>query len=234
MDKNTQSDSNRSLHASEGGGSSCFLRKLWAPIVWGNLLAMLLVTILAIGGVWMGMAYYTHHGESIEVPDVVGAMESDACYSLARLGLEAVVVDSAYNKQRPAGSILEQHPDAGRHVKTGRQIFLTINKEQSPTLVIPDIADNSSLREAQARLRALGFRLGPVEYVVGDRDWVYGVKSRGRNVYAGERVPIDVPLVLQVGEGQDELDDLEDYSDEEEEGQYGVYNLENGIDRMDD
>ena len=234
MDKNTQSDSNRSLHATGGEGRFRFLRKLWAPIMWGNVLAMILVIILAIGGVWMGMAHYTHHGEGIEVPNVVGEMESDARYSLARLGLEAVVVDSAYNKQRPAGSILEQQPDAGRRVKTGRQIFLTINKEQSPTLVIPDIADNSSLREAQARLQALGFRLGPVEYVTGDRDWVYGVKSRGRNVYAGERVPIDVPLVLQVGEGQDELDDLDDYSDDAEEGQYGVYNLDNGIERMDD
>jgi len=234
MDRNTQSNSNRSLHTSEGGGSFRFLRKLWAPIMWGNLLAMILVTVLVIGGVWMGMARYTHHGEGIEVPDVVGVMESDARYSLARLGLEAVVVDSAYNKQRPAGSILEQHPDAGRCVKTGRQIYLTINKELSPTLVFPDIADNSSLREAQARLRALGFRLGPVEYVSGDRDWVYGVKSRGRNVYAGERVPIDVPLVLQVGEGMDELDELDDYSDEVEEGEYGVYNLDNGIERMDD
>ena len=34
----------------------------------------------------------------------------------------------------------------------------------------------------------MGFKLGPVELVPGDKDWVIGVKSRGRNVYAGERV----------------------------------------------
>ena len=142
-------------------------------------------------------------------------MESDARYQLEREGLVAVVTDSAYNKQLPAGCILEQQPAAGRKVKSGREILLTVNTERTPTMALPDIADNSSLREAQARLSAMGFKLGPVEYVAGDKDWVYGVKSRGRNVYSGERVPIDVPLVLQVGNdaGYDDLDDLEDVDD---------------------
>ncbi|MBO4800762.1 MAG: PASTA domain-containing protein [Bacteroidaceae bacterium] len=190
-------------------------KKLLAPVVWGNLLAMLLVVILLLFAVWKGMAIYTHHGEQIAVPDVVGAMESDARYQLEREGLVAVVTDSAYNKQLPAGCILEQQPAAGRKVKSGREILLTVNTERTPTMALPDIADNSSLREAQARLSAMGFKLGPVEYVAGDKDWVYGVKSRGRNVYSGERVPIDVPLVLQVGNdaGYDDLDDLEDVDD---------------------
>lgn len=193
-----------------------FLKKLTAPIVWGNLLAMVLVVILVILGVWKGMAIYTLHGESISVPRVVGAMESDARYKLGLSGLVPVIIDSAYNKRMPTGCILEQQPVAGRKVKRGREIYLTINSERTPTMALPDIADNSSLREAQARLSAMGFKLGPVEYVAGDRDWVYGVKSRGRNVYTGERVPIDVPLVLQVGNdaADDELDEVEDMDDE--------------------
>ena len=193
-----------------------FLKKLTAPIVWGNLLAMVLVVLLVILGVWKGMAIYTLHGESISVPRVVGAMESDARYKLGLSGLVPVIIDSAYNKRMPAGCILEQQPVAGRKVKRGREIYLTINSERTPTMALPDIADNSSLREAQARLSAMGFKLGPVEYVAGDRDWVYDVKSRGRNVYTGERVPIDVPLVLQVGNdaADDELDEVEDVDDE--------------------
>ena len=106
-------------------------------------------------------------------------------------------------------------------VKSGREIYLVVNAASTPTLTLPDIADNSSLREAQAKLRAMGFKLGPVEYVAGDKDWVYGVKSRGRNVYAGERVPIDVPLVLQVGNTSyeelelDAFDELEEDSEED-------------------
>ena len=82
---------------------------------------------------------------------------------------------------------------------------------------MPDIADNSSLREAQAKLKAMGFKLGPVEYIPGDKDWVYAVKCRGRFVYSGEQVPTDVPLILQVGntssiEAEEEmLDSLDDF-----------------------
>jgi hypothetical protein len=66
----------------------------------------------------------------------------------------------------------------------------------------------------------MGFKLGPVEYVAGDLDWVYGVKSQGRNVYAGERVPIDVPLVLQVGKdsGYEDLDNFDNLDDDAVDG----------------
>lgn len=185
-------------------------KKLTSPIVWGNLLAMVIVAFILCMLVWKGMDEYTHHGESIEVPSLIGMQENDAYYKLSVLGLHGVVVDSSYNKNLPAGSILEQTPTQGRKVKSGRQIFLTINTERTPTMALPDIADNSSLREAQAKLTAMGFKLAPVEYVEGDREWVYGVKSRGVNVYTGERVPIDVPLVLQVGKGTNDLEEVEE------------------------
>lgn len=203
-------------------------KKLTAPLVWGNLLAMVLVVILVILGVWKGMAIYTLHGQYIEVPRVVGSQESDANYQLSSVGLVAVVVDSAYNKREPSGCILEQQPAPGRKVKRGREIYLTINTERTPTMVLPDIADNSSLREAQARLTAMGFKLGPVEYVAGDRDWVYGIKCRGRNVYSGERVSIDVPLVLQVGNDKsyDEMDDDVEDMDEDIPADGGIDDLD--------
>ncbi len=189
-------------------------KKLLSPIVWGNLLAMFLVALLLALLVWKGMDSYTHHGESVRVPQLIGLQESDAHYQLSQLGLQAVVVDSAYNKSKSPGCILEQTPAAGRQVKSGRNIYLTVNTDRTPTIALPDLADNSSLREAQAKLTAIGFRLAPVERVHGDKDWVYGIKSGGRNVYAGERVPIDVPLVLQVGD--DDQDEIEMEPEEEE------------------
>lgn len=201
--------------------------KLTSPLVWGNLLAMFIVVVLLITGAWYFLAAYTYHGESIEVPEVIGHQEGDARYQLERLGLKAQVVDSAYNKEKPAGCILEQTPAPGRKVKNGREIFLTINTERTPTMVLPDIADNSSLREAKAKLTAMGFKLGPVEYVAGDADWVYGVKSGGHNVYAGERVPADVPLVLQVGKSSsnDEFEDFDELEDMPGEAPLGTDDL---------
>ncbi len=184
-------------------------QKLLSPIVWGNLLAMLLVALLLCLMLWKGMANYTHHGESIKVPQLIGLQEHDVTYRLSQLGLNAVVVDSAYNRSMAPGCILEQVPAAGRQVKSDRNVYLTVNTDRMPTMALPDLADNSSLREAQAKLTAMGFRLAPVEYVTGDKDWVYGIKSAGRNVYAGERVPVDMPLVLQVGSG-DNMSDTEE------------------------
>ena len=64
------------------------------------------------------------------------------------------------------------------------------------------------MREAEARLRSLGFKIGPHELIEGEKDWVYGVKYNGRMVYAGDRLPVDSRIILQVGSGN-----MEDYSD---------------------
>ncbi|MDO5488740.1 MAG: PASTA domain-containing protein [Bacteroidaceae bacterium] len=194
-----------------------FRKKIFSPLIWGNFLAMGLVAMGLVIGLWYFMKDYTHHGESIEVPNVKGMPFHDAEYALQRAGLIAVVADSSYNRTLPAGTILEQLPVSGKLVKSGREIQLTINTSETPTLTVPDIADNCSLREAEAKLKAQGFKIGPVEYIPGDKDWVLGVKCRGRHVMAGERIPIDAPLVLVVGntavEGEEEILSEEELND---------------------
>ena len=193
-----------------------FKQKMLSPILWGNLLAMALVAVLLAIGVWIGLNKYTHHGEEIVVPNVEGKLIGDAEYTLEMEGLQAVVVDSTYDHTRPSGAIMIQLPKAGCKVKSGREIYLTINSRESPTVSMPDIADNCSLREAQDRLRQLGFRLGPIEYTNGDKDWVYGVRCQGRSVMTGERIPTDAVITLIVGKGTNEEEEVFDYDDEEQ------------------
>ena len=176
-----------------------FKKKLFGPYVYWNLIAMVLVGIALCIGLWVWMNWYTKHGESVQVPEVKGMMISDAEYALEELNLVTVVVDSAYVRKQPAGIVLEQKPAPGSKVKSGREIYLTINQKQTPMNTIPDIAGNCSRREAEARLRALGFKIGPMEFVPGDPDWVIALKVNGREVYAGERVPSDIPIVLVIG-----------------------------------
>lgn len=189
-------------------------KKLTSPIIWGNLFIMALAIVALAIGLWVGLDKYTHHGEEIIVPDVEGKLIGDAEYTLEMLDLEAVVVDSTYNRSMPSGAIMMQQPKGGSKVKSGREIYLTINSRESPTVGMPDIADNCSMREAQDRLRSLGFRIGPVEMVPGDKDWVYGVKCQGRMVMTGERVPTDAVVTLIVGNGIQE-EDWYDYEDED-------------------
>ena len=91
-------------------------------------------------------------------------------------------------------------------MKAGRIIEITINASSARAVAIPDIADNCSLREAEAKLKVIGFKLTAPKYVKGDKDWVYGIEVNGKNVVKGQRVSVDIPLTLVVGDGnvQDE------------------------------
>ena len=192
-----------------------FRKKLFGPYVYWNLIAMVLAGIAFCIALWVWMITYTKHGESVEVPEVKGMIINDAEYALDELDLVAVVVDSAYVRKQPAGIVLEQKPAPGSKVKTGREIYLTINQKQTPTNTIPDIAGNCSRREAEARRRALGFKIGPMELVPGDPDWVIALKVNGREVYTGERVPSDAPVVLVIGNSElgSEEDEFELFGD---------------------
>ncbi len=195
---------------------NAFFKKIFSPILWGNLLAMGIVTALLILGVKFWLGQYTHHGEEIEVPNVKNKMPDTAMLQLEQLGLTAVVADSSYDRTLPAGIIMEQKPMAGAHVKAGREVRLTINSRNAPTMVLPDILGNSSTREAQERLKQLGFKLGETQYVSGDKDWVYGMLVNGRPVYNGDRVAIGATVTLQVGHGYLTEDSLESTFEDEE------------------
>ncbi len=82
---------------------------------------------------------------------------------------------------------MDYNPAAGQKVKEGRIIYLTINAINIPLQAVPDVADNSSLRQAEARILASGFKLNDIEYGQA-KDWVYGVKYQDRVMLAmGEK-----------------------------------------------
>jgi beta-lactam-binding protein with PASTA domain len=178
-----------------------FLRKLFGNYIVRHLMAMVLVVILLCIGIGFGLDAYTHHGEGIVVPDLKGMTYEKAYALLDEKGLAIVVNDSGYNKQLPANSVLAQTPAFGQKVKQGHIIYVTVNSPHSPTFAIPDIVDNSSLREAEARLMAMGFRLTAPQLIDGEKDWVYGILCQGRRISNGDRIPIDYPLTLMVGKG---------------------------------
>lgn len=179
-------------------------KKLISPIVWGNFLAMALFLVVVITGLMMFLNNYTRHGESIEVPDLRGQKPEAAMMRLEALGLKGVVTDTGYVTSQPPYILLDQSIAPGKHVKTGRTVNLTINANGARPMAIPDLANNTSVREAEARLRTLGFTLTEHRLISGDRDWVYAVKVRGRDVKAGEKIPIDLPITLVVGRGTEE------------------------------
>ena len=185
--------------------TSNFFSKLKSKYLWGNLLAMAITAVVLVVGVKLGLDAYTHHGESIEIPNLKGKSVTEAERILSDLDMVVEVTDTGYVKTLPADAVLEQSPAAGARVKSGHIVRLTINASKSPTITLPDIIDNSSLREALAKLTAMGFKVGIPEFVPGEKDWVYGVLVKGKNVQAGDRISIDDMVVIQAGSGM--LDD---------------------------
>ena len=168
---------------------------------WINIIAMVVVAVLIVVGTLKGLDIYTRHGEAVIVPDVKGMSVSEAEKMFRNHGLTCVVSDSSYVKNKPSGIILDLNPSVGQKVKEGRTIYLTINTLSTPLLVVPDVADNSSMRQAQARLLAAGFKLSENEHIAGEKDWVYGVKYKSRTLTNGEKVPVGATLTLIVGDG---------------------------------
>ncbi|MCR5574667.1 MAG: PASTA domain-containing protein [Bacteroidaceae bacterium] len=176
---------------------------------WLNIIGMVVAVVLVVLCVLKGLDIYTHHGEAVTVPDVKGKSVLEARQILEKYELNCMVTDSDYVSTLPAGSILDYNPPAGQKVKRGRIIYLNINTLSVPLVNVPDVADNSSLRQAEARLLAAGFKISQVEQVDGEKDWVYGVKYNGQRLEIGERVPINSTLSLMVGSGEVAKDSLQ-------------------------
>lgn len=172
-----------------------------------NLAAMAAVVVAAVLITFRWIDSYTEHGIAIMVPDITGMQEEDAVQVLGKHHLVGVVDDYTYIKGVPVGEIISQRPAQNAKVKRGRKIYLTVSSGNQPMIAVPDVADNSSLRQAESRLRAAGFKLAPHDTIDGELDWVYGIRYNGRELQGQEKVPEGSELTLIIGGGSKEETD---------------------------
>ena len=169
-------------------------------LFWINIIGIIVVLIIITLGTLVWLDSYTRHGEAHIVPNVKNKNIVEAEMILNESKMKCVVVDSNYVKGVPEGMVLEQIPVAGAKVKEGRTIYLTITTTSVPLVQLPDIIDNSSIRQAEAKLKSMGFKLTEPELVPGEQDWIYGIKYRGRDLKSGDKVPNEAMLTLCVGD----------------------------------
>ena len=145
---------------------------------------------------------YTHHGEKVEVPNVVDMQGYDAEKLLDEKDLIAIVSDSDYNERKKPGVVLAQMPKPGNAVKSGRIVYLTINRRGEAPARMPDLIRNTTVRIAERQLKQMGFNLTPTQYVENEpKDLVVGIKQGMTNVYGGEMVSRDRALTIIAGKG---------------------------------
>ena len=198
-----------------------FFGKFKSLYLWGNLAAMVVVVIALVFCLKWWISSYTHHGEKIEVPNVLGMDYKLAEDMLAEAGLQIMKVGTTYVEDMPGGYVVVQTPAGGAEVKEGRIIYVTVNSLTAPREKIPYVIDNCSYREAQAKLIALEFQLTEPRLVDGPKDWVMGIQSNGRNVQNGDSLAKKSLLTLVIGNGSvdagDEMEELPMLPDEETE-----------------
>ncbi|MBP5258183.1 MAG: PASTA domain-containing protein [Prevotella sp.] len=191
-----------------------YIKKFFSLYVVGNIYAMILVVALLAIGVKYALDNYTNHGKTVVVPDIVKMDYDEAKKKLDAMGLELSASDTVYIKSLKPNIIVEQVLKAGVRVKMGRMIYVTINASHAKMVSLPDLVDNSSLREAQNHLTSMGLSLTEPEYINGEKEWVYGILVNGRRVVAGERISVEDSVTIQVGNGHFDPNDSSIYKEE--------------------
>ncbi|MFN3997333.1 PASTA domain-containing protein [Algoriphagus sp.] len=148
------------------------------------------------------LPFYTHHGETVTVPDLSGYRFLEASQLLKNTGLQyEVSVDSGFSADLPALAILKQIPDASSQVKTGRRVYLTLNARNAPLLKMPNLV-NMPLKNVQEILSNIGLQRGDIVYVpdIGI-NVVLDQRYRGVSVKEGFEIPKGATIDLLVGDG---------------------------------
>ena len=168
-------------------------------------IGLMIAAALIIG--WLSMLWldvWTRHGDTISVPAVRTLAYDKAISLLEAEGLKGIVADSVYDSRTAPGTVIEQNPKAGTIVKEGREVFLTIHAFSPKMVTLPSLSD-ISLRQARSILEGLDItniveRRVPSEF----KDLVLAVRYKGARLQAGARVPVNVRIELEVGEGVQE------------------------------
>jgi beta-lactam-binding protein with PASTA domain len=127
-----------------------------------NLFFALLVSIGLFLSVDYAIQWYTKHGVTVQVPNLVGKSKSEAFKLINEAKLIPILQDSVYSDSFPKLSITDQDPESSRVVKEGRKIYLTINSLPKPKVRMPKLTDKS-INLAKAILINTGLQLGTVK-----------------------------------------------------------------------
>jgi serine/threonine-protein kinase len=108
------------------------------------------------------MPLYVASGREITLPDLSGQSTqsgpmmtfSEAKIELEKYDLIAVEEFVKYTGKYPAETVLDQYPRAGRKVKPGRKVRLTVAKEEK-MVKVPKLV-GQSLRHAQLKIEEIG------------------------------------------------------------------------------
>lgn len=158
------------------------------------------VILILLKVVFYLLGVYTRHGESVTVPDLVEYPVSKIQMVLDNVDMTYKVTDSIYSDEVPRGVVVSQNPDAGRSVKRGRTIFLTVNSVLPEMVSMPDL-EGKSKRIALPLIEIAGLKLDNLKYRPDDSctDCVLGMEYGGKPIEAGAKIRKGEKVTLILG-----------------------------------
>ena len=131
---------------------------LTAPFVVRNCLGMLaLVTGFLVLSFWW-LKCYTHHGESLQVPNYVGMSFREAAKKARARDFAVAISDSTYVPGKAPGEITAQNPAPDSRVKEGRTLYFTVTKNNPDIIKLPDLAGSDDYDLYSRKLSRLGLK----------------------------------------------------------------------------
>lgn len=125
-----------------------------------SLIGIVLIVFIILAMVFTN--WFTRHGKSVNVPNIVGMQAEKAFTLIDDNGLEMIIIDSVYREDMKPMSIVEQDPIADAKVKPGRSIYVTINTGIKPKVKMPTLVNGGS-NLAIVLLQNAGLKLGRVD-----------------------------------------------------------------------
>lgn len=137
-------------------------------VFWKHFLAMIATTIFLIWLLFYGLQWYTMHGTSVEVPNLMGLTEAQAQQLLSTRSLELKIIAESYDPLKTPSTILEQTPKAGDRVKESRTIYITVNAARPPDVNITyKMFIGKGLTDVVRRIEGLKLKVGTLSYIDG-------------------------------------------------------------------
>ncbi|MCX6181176.1 MAG: PASTA domain-containing protein [Bacteroidetes bacterium] len=136
-----------------------FFKFIFSKVFFLNLLIALLITAGLLYVVVSYLDNFTHHGEQILVPNVLGKKTEELDTALVEKGFEYVIIDSIFDRKRPKGVVVDQSPSPDYFVKEGRKLYLTINARTTKKITIKEDMTDLSMKDAMDRLQSYGVKV---------------------------------------------------------------------------
>lgn len=165
------------------------------------------IALLLLLFFYIFLPFYTNHGESITVPEIVNLKLHEGVSLLEQNDLNYVVTDSEYYASLPPLTIIRQDPPAFEKVKPDRKIYLVINRLKPPQVKLPEILE-VNFQQCKYMLELRGLKVGTFTYVSGfARDQVLKAFYKDQELRPGNLVTVGskIDLVISRGQGTDKV-----------------------------